>query len=266
MKTMHTRILACFGIAITLMLTACGQQVATKNDVNQLNSRLDTLSAQVKQLLPKAATKASPPATGPNSVAVTAPATTTTTEDPIIARMNHADTLSVTECEHTDMYIELGLTDPRVDQYGGSFYYDCPSHMWGWFLMGTSADKWKTPSINTSGLAVGEQRKYPITALGAPGNRRNPASPQALTLAELKPGMVVCQRNIDVPRSLHVTELFTVVSQYSDENLVYGAYGTDNVDDQQFNPLSGFELEKMGVIPTEFGRWFDDYLTAGHCS
>ena len=169
-----------------------------------------------------------------------------------------------------DAYSFISPPKPRFDADGAEFYFNCADDSSGWGYRGTSADVWKPASIDFAKLGGRTSDKLSIEEL-APPNAHHPHFVGALTLDQIKPGVVACYFTAPYKAyTVEVANVYTQVSTGTYGTSVFPAFDLINVrpylgDDHENETWTQQSLIVAGVVPDITGFWSKNYLVAGVC-
>lgn len=178
--------------------------------------------------------------------------------------------LSDEACLEVDHYRYLGLEDPRVNDNGAEFHYDCGSNYWGWYHGPYNDHQWSEAEIDQELVSKDYEGSWlPIESIGAPGHLRHPKYPEAVILNELQRGNY-CVREL-VPdadgkttRDIKIQDIGVKARFHSDTGEL-SAYAAVILEVDVDMPVIPNSLTDWGVLPYTFGYWQDAYVTSGIC-
>lgn len=187
--------------------------------------------------------------------------------------------------EHIDPYVFIGYdpkVDPRTQDDGSRYTFDCTTRVEGWFFKGKPGDAWQPLPVKQSQIeASGEHTKswpslevplgevYPVAPDNAPSH---PGYSQAVGLNDLKVGKLYCAYII--PDRGPANPQFHYTSQIDS-----GAYGralllrdlvvSDPLIKEHQVGIGGtpqpLNLVRAGVLPRPDGLWTRSHMEAGAC-
>lgn len=182
-------------------------------------------------------------------------------------------------CEGVDPYEYLGVgeltyygehRDPVLDN-GATFDVDCATGRWGWWIErpeGRSVDTWKlSPPENFN---RGENKFGPATSVipmipgeyGTPVSAVHPLSEDAVTFGEIEVGGLICWHPEAQRQGVTLEVLGIYIERWLDETYTVTLEVSDKSDNQYVGPLDALDV---GLLPSEGGRWLQDYSTNGSC-